>query len=371
MLSPEQMLLGSRRLHEPAREDGHALASSLDRVPDKASLVRLALSERMGCILYRDLLVLDLLDALGTELGDVLHEEYLRTAALNLRLLHDVEELLGKLSIRGIPVVLLKGVALLVEIYPDIGLRPMSDADIWVRRGDWPAVAETLDVCGYEADPAYRRTFRRGVTTLDLHTNLMGAGRIRRRTRLLAAGAGPLFECTRPIKVGSQTALGLSRSDEVFYLGLHGLKHNLERLIWLVEINHLVERLSDDEWDEVSDRAEQMRQELSVLCTAYLADLLLAGRCHPRLVDMARSERLGPYYRRVLRNRASNGSLPSHAPLLLFTPRHGPGSRALYTLETLFPRPSVLRRSIRDGDRIGVGRLYWRRFCQLLERTIR
>jgi hypothetical protein len=73
----------------------------------------------------------------------------------------------------------------------------------------------------------------------------------------------------------------------------------------------------------------------------------------------------------VLERRAKRGALPRHAPLLFFTAKQGLGARASFILETLFPRPEVLRQIIHDGDKIGTGRLYWRRFCQLVERTIR
>jgi len=371
MLSPEQKLLGSRRLGEPELEEQRALATMLDRVPDKGCLFRLALAERMANILYRDLSVSGLLDEIDNAHRQALHDEYQRTAAHNLLLTHGTEELVGELSGRGVPVVLLKGVALLADAYRDVGLRPMSDADLWVRRDDWPAVVETLRRAGYEAEAQYPQTFRRGAATLDMHTDLLGSDRVQGRARMLAAGEDCLFDSARPIAIGSQTALRLCRPDEIFYLGLHALKHNVDRLIWLVEIDHLVGRLEDTEWTALFDRARQMHQEPSVYCIAFLADLMLAGRCTGRLAAAARCERLGPGYRRALENRAKRGALPRHAPLLFFTARQGLGARASFVLETLFPKPEVLRQIIRDGDKIGTGRLYWRRLCQLVERTIR
>jgi hypothetical protein len=371
MLSPAQKLLGSRRLRAPELEEQGSLATMLDGVTDEGKLLRLAFAERMASILYRDLSVSGLLAEMEGVHRQALHEEYRRTAAQNLLLTHGVEELAGRLSGRGVPVVLLKGVALLAGTYTDVGLRPMSDADLWVRGGDWPAVVETLGECGYEADARYPHTFRRGTATLDMHTDLLGSDRVRGRAGMLAAGEGALFDSARPVSIGSQTALRLCRPDEIFYLGLHALKHNVDRLIWLVEIDDLVDKLGDSEWATLLDRARQMQQELSVYCIAYLADLMLAGRCAGRLAEAARHDQPGPRHRRMLQGRATKGSLPMHAPLLFFAARQGRGARASFILETLFPRPAVLRQIIHDGDKIGTGRLYWRRFCQLVERTIR
>ena len=75
--------------------------------------------------------------------------------------------------------------------------------------------------------------------------------------------------------------------------------------------------------------------------------------------------------RRLLRSRATKGALPALAPLLLFSPDQGLGGRAAYTFETLLPKPEVLRQIVHDGEKISVGRLYWRCLCQLVERAVR
>ena len=63
---------------------------------------------------------------------DHLAEHYRSTRAANERLLEQLGELLPPLHREGIPTILLKGPALVVSAYHDVGVRPMSDVDVLV-----------------------------------------------------------------------------------------------------------------------------------------------------------------------------------------------------------------------------------------------
>lgn len=74
--------------------------------------------------------------------------EYFSAAATNLRMRHSLDSVVAKLTSRGIPVMLLKGAALLATVYRDPALRIMSDVDLLVHRRDLPLALETLADCG-------------------------------------------------------------------------------------------------------------------------------------------------------------------------------------------------------------------------------
>ena len=79
----------------------------------------------------------------------------LRTAARemtarNLRLQHELDRALAALEAEDIPVVLLKGAALLEEVYSHVGLRPMVDIDLLVPRGDIARGHEAIIALGFE-----------------------------------------------------------------------------------------------------------------------------------------------------------------------------------------------------------------------------
>jgi len=259
--------------------------------------------------------------------------------------------------------------ALLDTLYEDPGLRPTGDVDLWVGADDLAALVATLREAGYAEEPFYPDTYRRGPTTVDIHTHLLGAERVRSRELIFAAGQEAMFADPRPTAYGP-AAGRLGRPQEIFLLGLHLLKHNADRLLWLVEMNELVAAFADDEWGQLLSLARDMRQDDSIRQVAFLADLLLEDTTAPRYTELAQQGGLGRTQTTTLTRRATRGALPLWGPLVFFSSQSSLGSRAVSAFETLFPRPATLRQIFRD-TRTSLWRLYVRRFGQLVGWVIR
>lgn len=113
----------------------------------------------------------------------VLQEAALRSAWDASWQLDALAEIAGAFRAAGLPLVLLKGAALLLTTYAKPALRPMADLDLLVRPRDLPRAREILLEMGYsvlypvrypdlfqhELDFLREKPFRVG---LDLHTNL-------------------------------------------------------------------------------------------------------------------------------------------------------------------------------------------------------
>ena len=222
----------------------------------------------------------------------------------------------------------------------------------------------------YRQIPFYPDTFSNSVTIVDVHDHLLGAERIRSRANILGAGQQALLAEARTLQVGRCTAKTLGAPQEILYLCLHLLKHNAEHLRWLLEINELVARLGDHEWDELLRLAGETDQERPVRQVAFLACGLLDEQATTRLQQLAAQPRLGRFERRVLARRACRGALPIWAPLVYFSPQRGVKQRLVSIFESLFPRPEIIRQIFQDTQ-TSLWRLYCRRFGQLVERVLR
>ena len=323
----------------------------------------------MACLLWANLSRGDLHGALRPPLRDRLREQYRRTAALNMQRAADLATLLEALEPTGARVVVLKGMALLEPLYGDPGLRPMGDVDLWVEHRQRDALVAVLTATGYRQEPFYPDTYRRGTSTIDVHTHLLGAERIRSRERMLAAGQEPLLAAARPLRFGSAHAARLSVAAELFLLGLHLLKHNAERLLWLLEINALARACPRHDWERLLELGRLMRQERAQDQIALLSRLQLGERAAEPYHEMATTSPLGSWQVRLLSRRVRHGALPIWAPLVLFSApgwRHRPAS----VFETLFPRPLILRQIFQDPT-TSLWRLYLRRAGQLVARALR
>lgn len=92
-------------------------------------------------------------NAIPKSVVDRLRVRYVSVLLMNMRIYRQLHEVLERLQNEGIPVILLKGVALAETVYPDIALRPMSDIDFLVRRTDLRIIMEIFRELGY--DPLY------------------------------------------------------------------------------------------------------------------------------------------------------------------------------------------------------------------------
>jgi hypothetical protein len=158
----------------------------------------------------------------------------------------------------------------------------------------------------------------------------------------------------------------LDKHDQVIYLGLHALKHNVERLLWLADIRNLVIHWKAPDWEVLMERAKKWGQERSILHIYFLLHHLLGFAPPEESRRLLERKRLHALEERVLRQRIDKEALPVWAHLLLFSPGKGIHKTIPYVLETLFPRPHILRQIFQDSPGSKVWELYFMRLLQIL-----
>lgn len=84
----------------------------------------------------------------------------------NSMLFHKAFEVLAELEKLGVPVVLLKGSALVAAYYEDVGARPMSDVDFLVQEKDVKKTLNLLYALGWKNKEGPRSADRSGTSTL-------------------------------------------------------------------------------------------------------------------------------------------------------------------------------------------------------------
>lgn len=364
-LSPEYRILAYAATNRPDSAGWVELASLLKRHPAPERLITVAEKEGMAGLLYHTLKHSGLVRHLSATHAKRLESVYHRTTGHNLRLISDLKSILIRLNRKKIPVVVLKGMALVHTVYRNSGLRPMGDIDLWVGETDFTALKKTLLGLGYRNVPLYPKTFRKEGTVIDVHTHLLWADRIKARKWLLAKPQTHMLRRTRFIDIEGQRTRCLDPFDQVLYLSLHALKHNVRQLIGLADIKLIVEKWSAAEWDRLLARSKAMGQIRSVGGICFLLRKLMAMEPHPEIRRLMREIGPGVLERRVLKKRIEMGELPAWANLVLLRPRNNPAHQFLYILETLIPGRNILRQVFGDtGNRKG-WILYMMRIRQL------
>ena len=370
MISIEQQIMSCSSGLNPTPDDGVRLRHLIGLAKDRGRLVDRAFKEGLAGLFYKNLRKAGLLDTLNDAQREKLRRHYYRTVHTNLRRNHDVQQVLRHTNTEKIPVVLLKGIVLLDQVYQDIGLREMTDIDLWVLKKNCPGLIQILISQGYVRDPVYPGTFRKGATTFDLHAHFLGADRIEARKLLLKRSQEHVYHNTRVVSFGGHTALCLNPYDQVLYLGLHALKHNVSQLIWLVDIRGLVIDWQASDWKTLTARAQEMAQEKTLVYIFYLLHHLLGF--HPPGIAgrLLHDHRLNALEKMVLKQRTTKDGLPAWAPLLLFAPRKGLKQRVWFIFESVFPRPEILRQIFVHKRHSRAWQLYLLRAAQLANKVL-
>ncbi|MFN3476315.1 MAG: nucleotidyltransferase family protein [Candidatus Methylomirabilales bacterium] len=196
------------------------------------------------------------------QMTQALHGIFARNGAL----FAELSALREGLRCQGLQVILLKGGALIETVYRGhLGLRPLSDLDLLVKPADLPAVRQLLQDRGFRPLSPSSTFFLNGSAAFDLHTDLMGTTRIRRRRLAFRFDDEALWREASPLLPSplegegegfyDPTLLVLSPPYQFLHLAVHALKHSFSRLIWFADLGLLV-GAGCVKWEELVDRAE-------------------------------------------------------------------------------------------------------------------
>ncbi len=291
---------------------------------------------------------------------------YLFALKTNLVLLDRCADICRALNAARIPVVLLQGASLIGTAYADCGMRPMSDLDLWIREGDFQKAASVFDTLGFGADPLYPMTFVQGAVHLDVHTDLFWGERIAARKGLIAMPQERIFSDSEACSVGGAGARRLAASDQILYLSMHVLKHNADRLIWLVDIKRLLSKFSDPGWEALVARAQDFGIAHQLAGVLFLIRTLFADLRWPKAAHaFIDSQGLNAIERFCFRRRRHRPALPILFSLLFITGLKDPGQAVRLLVESLYPRPEILRQVFPEASGETLPRLYAKRTAQL------
>ena len=366
MLSKEhEILLTASRLNA-AEDHSQKLRVLAAGSIDMHHLIDLAVKEGLGGILYKGLLKAGLHEHLDPRHSQRLYTCYYLTIRHNLKLNHALNNLLEAIREKETPVVLMQGIALLQQIYQDVGLRPMTDLDIWVLPRGYQDLVDVLLSQGFTRAPLYPDTFRKGEIRIDLHTHILWADRIRSRAKLLNETQEEIYRRTEIIDLQGNRVRCLGPQDQFIYLSLHALKHNLERLIWLFDLRLLTSGWEEKDWRALVGRAEDLGHRDTLFYILFLLAELFNVKPPPAAASRLLTRQPSWLEQRILQRRVSGSPIPTWAQFILICKGRGWRVKFSFFIETLFPRPAILRQIFANSPRLSVRQLYWKRVLQII-----
>lgn len=236
----------------------------------------------------------------------------------NIYLLDRLRAFHSTLRKAGIPSIVLKGASLLYLLYTDIGLRPMTDVDVLIRKQD---LRETLDLLAndgwqvpheeeikYFHEHFYHLDIRTNddfATLFEIHWNL-------EKELCHSIEIAGLWERAIDADHDGDSIRRLSNEDLILHLLIHLAYHHYfsPRLIWVHDIKEMIGRCSLD-WDLLLTLAERWRIRTPVYYSLQYLEKIFPGAVP---AEIFRRTAIGWMRKRLLRL----GSAPD--PLFLTRP---------------------------------------------------
>jgi hypothetical protein len=190
---------------------------------------------------------------------------YYETVARNLKLFNSLSDVLRLINQAGIPVIVLKGAFLAKQVYGDIGLRPMLDADLLFRKQDLGYAQKLLAKAQYS--PYGTRLH------VDYHWILDASWE---KNGIVMDG---IWQRAQPVEISGRPALALAPEDLILHLTLHTACHHLFghaglRSLYDLKVvaAHYQGRIN---WQMLGARAKKWKMANALCLTLHLAKTLL------------------------------------------------------------------------------------------------
>ncbi|NQT16233.1 MAG: nucleotidyltransferase family protein [Planctomycetes bacterium] len=273
-----------------------------------------------------------------------LRDVYVHSTAANVRRFHELSRILKALEEEGIPVIVLKGAHLAEVVYGEmIGLRPMCDVDLLLRREDLERGQERL----WDMD-----CFRSGKNAfmLDMHSNIEEVDQFGDRGLAVAQlniDIDGLWQRARPAVIGGMETQVLSPEDLLLHLCTHLCIHHFFEcagLRSLCDVRQTVQHYRGQiEWEDVQRRSERWGVSNAVFLTLLLVRELLGAAVPDNVVESLRPDGFDPEAKEWAVRRISDLRSSTDCTSLFFWLMLAPGvfrKRARYLFRLVFP-PSL------------------------------
>lgn len=219
-------------------------------------LIKQGRKARLLALIYKDLSAIDsLIPSIPPGIWQVLRRNYYATASRNALLWEELTRIVNCFQRQGVQCILLKGAALLYNIYPNIALRSMDDIDLLVRRKDLTRAHQVLTALGYAAPP-HSQDFLREAGAAPINSLMYNPGNnyyfpVHLHWHLINStwplsflvsniDIDEVFATVEPTRLNGVNCLRLNPELFLIHLAHHAFIHSFSRLILLCDIVRLL-----------------------------------------------------------------------------------------------------------------------------------
>lgn len=318
------------------------------------ALYRHAQQHGLLSLIYQGLHLSNLLGSMPDPITQKLKQAYYRTLSHNLRNLHALD-LLRKDLPEDIPLLIIKGPALIEHIYHNPALRPMTDIDILVKPDHINILKECLQNQHYTSPTPYPDTYIKDHVIFDIHTDPFHANRIQQRLQAVPIQIERLWQDAIPLNKTNHNLFMFSLPDQILTLSVHALKHGYERHIWLFDILYTLKACCQkNSWEQVEKHCQEHHATPILALTLHAIQIHLAQHLPEPLLKLQKSFPIGPIRRKILCSSPHSGNFQILEPLVLSQQFSRRVDQLKFLITFAFPKPETLTQISGLS-----GRFYW------------
>ncbi len=187
-------------------------------------------------------------------------------ATANARIFDDISQLLAFCQEHNIPIILLKGLSLAQELYNDLNVRPMKDADILVKESDWPVFKNILDALGFKNKNELDLLKLHQLSQTPMHWHLSYANDTGTELEIKFylydldfpnfLDPNQYWQDAKSLEIKNQKTLKLSDEDEFLYLAVRMFNVRFQYLLWFNELREFLNKRKNFDWPAFVVRAK-------------------------------------------------------------------------------------------------------------------
>lgn len=197
----------------------------------------------------------------------------------------ELQKVISLLNNAQIPAIVLKGASLLETVYKNIGLRPMVDVDLLVKKEDLSQIKSVLHYAGYikpdnldqenlEKFGAEVRLYKNGGLFLDIHANLSQYERFQNVFQIDADEE--VWSISRIIQSREGNLRILSTEHQILHLCLHqAMSHAFCGLFRFIDLRETILAYSQEiNWQNLIAQAEKYKiKKIVYYCLFFTKEL--------------------------------------------------------------------------------------------------
>jgi hypothetical protein len=300
-----------------------------------------------------------------------LKDFYYAVLAQNISLSQSVEHIVTSLQKENIEPLVFKGLMLAGSIYKDIGLRPMGDADILLRKEDLAKADRILRLNGFHPEfelndfenlspGQYRnslvyRSTESGHVAVHVHWHIVNFTPFHEKV-LQNIDMDKVWNESVPLHAGQMKMKTFSLHHQIIYLSMHALNHSFHPLIRLCDIHELLQSEKDTiNWDRLINEAHAFQLSKSVYYVFHLLTRMFCTDIPAFVLYRLRPRRIGIIERTFLSSVLAGDPILTGEWLICFGMNDTLKDKFLFLRKLLFPPQqelAIIRK--RDDGRAGM-----------------